>query len=330
MGKTGRGFLKSVFWVVYACSLVYFLLPSGLADTIKTPVSLPKETLTADIEDPLYGMGMQYPENLESLDVPPESDYLISGIPEPEAYSRPQPILYTAYTVKQGDMIGELAADFGLNQDTLISVNDIKNSRLIQIGQALRIPNQDGVLHTVKAGETLQGIAEKYSADSSTIILANELFSESANAGTALFIPGARMQSVELQEINGDLFIWPVRGYITSPYGYRGSPFTGVRQFHTGIDIRAATGTPIKAAMSGRVISTGYDNIMGNHVVISHHSGYRTLYAHLNVIRTKAGNYVRTGDHIGDAGSTGLSTGPHLHFTVYKNGVTVNPRLLMN
>ncbi|MDR0628600.1 MAG: M23 family metallopeptidase [Treponema sp.] len=64
-------------------------------------------------------------------------------------------------------------------------------------------------------------------------------------------------------------------------------------------------------------------------MVISHHAGYRTLYAHLSVIRTKSGDYVGTGEHIGDAGSTGLSTGPHLHFTVYKHGVTINPRTLI-
>jgi murein DD-endopeptidase MepM/ murein hydrolase activator NlpD len=81
--------------------------------------------------------------------------------------------------------------------------------------------------------------------------------------------------------------------------------------------------------MSGRVISTGFDATLGNFVVITHHSGYRTLYAHMNVIRTRPGTYVRTGERIGDVGTTGLSTGPHLHFTVYKNGVTVNPRSLM-
>jgi murein DD-endopeptidase MepM/ murein hydrolase activator NlpD len=81
--------------------------------------------------------------------------------------------------------------------------------------------------------------------------------------------------------------------------------------------------------MSGRVSAVGWDDGFGNYVVISHHSGYRTLYAHMSVIRVKAGAYVGTGERIGDVGSTGRSTGPHLHFTVYKNGVTVNPRALM-
>jgi murein DD-endopeptidase MepM/ murein hydrolase activator NlpD len=81
--------------------------------------------------------------------------------------------------------------------------------------------------------------------------------------------------------------------------------------------------------MAGRVSTVGYNDAFGNYAVISHHSGYRTLYAHLSVVRVKAGAYVGTGQRIGDVGSTGVSTGPHLHFTVYKNGVTVNPRSLM-
>jgi murein DD-endopeptidase MepM/ murein hydrolase activator NlpD len=81
--------------------------------------------------------------------------------------------------------------------------------------------------------------------------------------------------------------------------------------------------------MPGRVSVAGWDNTFGNYVVINHHSGYRTLYGHLSVIRVKSGAYVGAGERIGDVGSTGLSTAPHLHFTVYKNGVTVNPRTLM-
>jgi murein DD-endopeptidase MepM/ murein hydrolase activator NlpD len=258
-----------------------------------------------------------------------EPESMISGVLEPEVFSKPRMLLYGSYTVQKGDIIGDIAEKFGLNQDTLISCNGIKNSRLIQIGQVLKIPNQDGILYTVKKGDTLSAIAEKYQSGPEAIQTANELFSEAVQSGTALFIPGARLDWVNLQEINGDLFIWPISGYITSSYGFRKSPFTGARQFHSGLDIGSPTGTAIRAAMSGRVSVVGWDDAFGNYVVVSHHSGYRTLYAHLNVVRIKSGAYVGTGERIGDVGSTGLSTGPHLHFTVYKNGVTVNPRTLM-
>jgi murein DD-endopeptidase MepM/ murein hydrolase activator NlpD len=266
--------------------------------------------------------GMGYPEKAgeESLD---------AGIPEPESFSRPRMLISSSYTVLEGDMVGTIAPEYGLNDGTIISVNGIKNTRLLSIGQVLRIPNQDGIFYTVEEGDSLQGIAKKYSIEKTDLEMVNEIFSENVHRGTVLFIPGAQLDSVKLQEINGDLFIWPVRSYITSPYGYRRSPFTGARTFHSGLDIGAPSGTPIRAAMSGRVIAAGYENSFGNYVVIAHHSGYRTLYGHMSVIRVKSGAVVGMGERIGDVGSTGLSTGPHLHFTVYKNGVTVNPRSLM-
>jgi murein DD-endopeptidase MepM/ murein hydrolase activator NlpD len=259
----------------------------------------------------------------------PDGDPALAGIPEPELFSKPRILLSESYRVESGDMISNLAQKFGLNQDTIISYNAIKNTRLLQIGQILKIPNQDGVLHTVSRGDTLGSLAEKYQANTEDIKTVNELFSDSVREGTALFIPGARLDWINLQEINGDLFIWPISGRITSPYGYRNSPFTGVRQFHGGIDLGAVSGTPIRSAMSGQVIVAGWSDVYGNYVVVSHHSGYRTLYGHMSLIRVKSGEYVTTGQRLGDVGSTGLSTAPHLHFTVYKNGVTVDPRSLM-
>jgi murein DD-endopeptidase MepM/ murein hydrolase activator NlpD len=275
------------------------------------------------------GMGGGHPGNALAENAPPEGESVIAGLLEPEAFSKPRTLLYGSYRVQKGDIIGDIAEKFGLNQDTLISSNGIKNTRLIQIGQELKIPNQDGILHKVQNGDTLAALGEKYQSSAEAIQTANELFSETIRPGTVLFIPGARLDWIRLQEINGDLFLWPVPGYITSPYGYRRSPFTGLRQFHSGLDIGSPMGTPIRAAMSGRVSAAGWDDGFGNYVVVSHHSGYRTLYAHMSVIRVKAGAYVGTGERIGDVGSTGRSTGPHLHFTVYKNGVTVNPRALM-
>jgi murein DD-endopeptidase MepM/ murein hydrolase activator NlpD len=315
---------KSLLRLALASSVVYFLFSFSM---FIGPGLINKQ------KGPEAGMGGgTYLENAlfeqdAALSQEPESP--ISGVLEPEVFSKPRMLLYDSYTVRKGDIIGDIARDFGLNQDTLISVNGIKNTRLIQIGQVLKIPNQDGILYTVKKGDSLSAIAEKYQTGAGVIQTANELFSETLYPGTVLFIPGARLDWVNLQEINGDLFIWPIPGYITSLYGFRRSPFTGLRQFHSGLDIGSPSGTPIRAAMAGRVSAAGWDDIFGNYVVVTHHSGYRTLYAHMSITRVKSGAYVGTGERIGDVGSTGLSTGPHLHFTVYKNGVTVNPRALM-
>jgi murein DD-endopeptidase MepM/ murein hydrolase activator NlpD len=283
------------------------------------------ETFTGEAKNGMGG-GMLPGENPVMSEA---SDLELLGLPEPEEYSRPHILAFTSYKVEKGDYIGDIAVKTGLNQDTLLSVNGIKNSRLLQIGQILKIPNQDGIYYTVQKDDTISAIAEKYEVNAEGITVANELFSDTLAVNANLFIPGAKMDWVNRQEINGDLFIWPVSGWVTSAYGYRANPFGGVRQFHSGLDVGAFQGTAVKAAMAGRVSSVGFNDTFGNYIVISHHSGYRTLYGHLSLARVKAGAYVGTGERIGDVGSTGMSTGPHLHFTVYKNGVTVNPRNLM-
>lgn len=241
---------------------------------------------------------------------------------------------YTAYRIKQGDMIGVIAKEFGLTQDTLISVNNIRKTRLIQPGQYLKIPSMSGILYTVREdGETLGQIATKYEIAQDKCAQVNNIALEvGLDAGTTLFLPDAELDWVTRQEINGDLFQRPLKGryYFSSYYGWRKNPFNGTRTFHGGIDMAANTGTAIYAALEGTVIEAGYNNTYGNYVVIRHHSGYQTLYGHMHSITTKRGNYVYTTTKIGTVGSTGLSTGPHLHFAVYKNGKGVNPQNLWN
>ena len=312
---------KIVLWILLIFSLVSYLLGEGLFPASKRAKAT--ESIIAQSEN---GVGGGIESGEPYLELFPE----IGGIPEPVEFSRPSMLTFTSYSLQSGDMIGQIAVKTGLNEDSLISVNNIKNTRLLQIGQVIRIPNQDGIYYSVKAGDTLESIAENYNTTVAHISTANELFSDTLKPNDSLFIPGAKMDWVARQEINGELFIWPCSGYVSSSYGYRIAPFGGTRQFHSGIDIASPMGSAVRAAMAGRVAQVGYDDYSwGNFVVINHHSGYRTFYAHMSLIRVKAGAYVDTGERIGDIGSTGLSTGPHLHFNVYKNGVTVNPRSLM-
>ncbi|MDR1353694.1 MAG: M23 family metallopeptidase [Treponema sp.] len=325
--------LNRALWIVFSYSLLYMAASLVFSCAIERRARSFPTGPEAAVSNGMGGISFQDDPSFIGV-TPGENDMvlagLVTGVPEPSEYSRAQMLFNTSYTVRQGDTIGQIARNFGLSQDTILSVNNIRNARLLQIGQQLKIPNQDGILYRVKKGDSLGKIAENYQIEAAALQAVNELFSEKVNEGSTVFIPGAKLNLMDLQEINGDLFNWPVRGYITSRYGYRASPFGGARQFHTGLDIGAAMGTPIRAAMAGRVSGVGYNDTSGNYIVITHHSGYRSLYAHLSVVRIKAGAYVRTGDHIGDVGSTGLSTGPHLHFTVYKNGVTINPAAVMH
>lgn len=123
---------------------------------------------------------------------------------------------------------------------------------------------------------------------------------------------------------------WPVRGWVTSRFGTRISPFSGIEKPHEGIDIAAQTGTPVVSAADGVVIKAGFMTGYGNLIEISHGYGLRTLYAHNSRINVKAGQRVHRGDVIAYAGDSGSSTGPHLHYEVKMNGIPVNPAKYLN
>ncbi len=119
--------------------------------------------------------------------------------------------------------------------------------------------------------------------------------------------------------------IWPVNGLITAGYGYRQSPFTGQREMHEGLDIAAPHGTPILATADGIVTFSGPLAAFGNVVFINHGHGFTTFYAHNSSNRVKEGQPVRRGEVIASVGTSGRTTGPHVHYEVQVNGTTVNP-----
>ena len=241
-------------------------------------------------------------------------------------------VTFQTYTVKAGDSISTISRRFGLsNISTLIAVNDISNVRALRAGQRLRIPSADGLICRVAAGDSLNSLSVKYHVSVEEILDANDLDSDTLSKGMELFIPGAKLDSVSLKKAMGELFSYPITASwrLTSAFGPRKDPFTGVASSHTGIDMACPTGTPVRAAMSGTVVYAGWSNIFGNYVIINHGNGYQTLYGHMSKILAKKGQSVDQNTRVGLVGSTGYSTGPHLHFTVYKNGRLVDPLSLL-
>jgi murein DD-endopeptidase MepM/ murein hydrolase activator NlpD len=118
----------------------------------------------------------------------------------------------------------------------------------------------------------------------------------------------------------------PLYGVVTSVFGYRDHPFGGDASFHTGIDIAAKKGTAVKAFAGGRVAETGTSRVYGNYVLMSHPDGFYSFYGHNSKVTVKKGKQVKVGDKIAEVGSTGVSTGPHLHFEVRKGGLRLNPK----
>jgi murein DD-endopeptidase MepM/ murein hydrolase activator NlpD len=234
-------------------------------------------------------------------------------------------IYFTAYMVQRGDTLSGIADDFNVSLDAVVSLNGVKNARTLQPGRILKIPSMSGILYTAKAGDSATTVAAANGVSADRVIEANGLMSDALEAGRSIFLPDAKLASFTLREISGDLFAWPARGWISSWYGWRSDPFSGSRVFHNGIDIGVDMGTPVRAAMDGVVSETGYNSGFGNYVVLSHHAGWQSLYGHLESISVRDGQSVASGERIAYSGNTGYSTGPHLHFSVFKNGRTVNP-----
>jgi len=231
------------------------------------------------------------------------------------------------YRVQRGDSISVIAQRFGVSVGAIIASNDIRNARTLQEGATLRIPNIDGIPYQIRNGDNLSRIAATFKVPLEVILDVNDIKSDVIKTGETIFIPGARMNDIDLRLVLGELFIYPVASrFVTSHYGMRRDPISGEMSFHTGIDLRADIGTTVMAALDGVISVTGENWLHGKHIIMSHDNGYKTLYAHLNSFSVKQGDRVARGRKIGEAGNTGYSTGPHLHFGIYdKNSKLVNP-----
>lgn len=226
------------------------------------------------------------------------------------------------YVVHKGDTVQAVADLFGISSDTILSANDLKKGDKLKEGDVLLILPYSGVEHTVAKGETLQGIALKYKANIDDILSANDIEGGTKIAiGEKLMIPGASMISEIKPKSSGGSIVkggnnMPVvAGYFKNPVP-GGKKSRGIKPGHKGVDIAAPTGTPIYAAAEGTVLiaRNGWNGGFGNYVVIQHPNGVKTLYAHMNRLGTTSGAKVSQGEIIGYVGSTGKSTGPHLHF----------------
>ena len=237
----------------------------------------------------------------------------------------PPSLRVSAYTVQAGDSLSAIAQRFGLAMDTLISFNGIQDARALKVGARLTLPNGNGLMYRVRRGDSLEGIARRFTVALNDLLDWNNLESSLIVPGQELFVPGARLSEHELNRVFGRLFILPSRGRLSSRFGMRGDPFTGVSRFHNGIDLAGAVGTPVLAAMSGRVSMVGFNPNYGRYVILSHTEGFQTLYGHLDGFRVRKGARVKQGEPIATMGNSGYSTGSHLHFAIFLRGEPVDP-----
>lgn len=273
---------------------------------------------------------------------------------------------FVIHKVAQNDTLSTIAVKYNTTIDNIIKSNNIKNPHFLSLDTELKIPTSDkfiakeetkkenniiekkseikktetkklnktGLFHTIKPGETIGYLAQIYGVSESNIFASNTRLNPfNMQIGQKIFIPGTlnrnksrkttylkSSRSISSPNYSSGRMIWPAQGDFSSAYGYRG------RGFHSGIDIANNHGAPIYSAMSGYVISSGWDYAYGKSIKIKHDNGLITRYAHCSEMNVSVGQYVEAGQTIGKIGSTGRATGPHLHFEVIANGRTVNPR----
>lgn len=244
------------------------------------------------------------------------------------------------YEIKASDTISSIADKFSISQDTIKWSNDLENVNSITPGQKLKILPVSGVAHTVKSGDTLESVGKRYSAEPQAILdfPFNDIPDDfKLKVGQVLIVPdGVPPQkpkprvpqyiatgpsAATFNAPGGANFSWPTSGGVSQHFAW----------YHPGVDIANRTAPAVSAADGGEVVVAGWPDGMGygNRVVIDHGNGYRSLYAHLSNIYVTHGQTVSRGQAIGQMGSTGRSTGTHLHFEMHFKGIAVNPLAIL-
>ncbi len=260
--------------------------------------------------------------------------------PEPVAPEKKEPAIQkikrgpkvqvVKHAVKPGESVWRLAQRYGVSVATIVNANKIKEKTVILPGDTLRIPDRTGIFVKTKRSESLTEIAKRYKVPAETVRKANGLANAMIAPGKELFLPGASPLP-EIRYVKQKVFSWPIRANnrLTSTFGWRIHPITKSRAFHSGIDIGASMKTPIHAAADGVVVFSGDGGSYGNMIILRHKNGLFTVYGHASKLIAKKGKFVRRGQKIALVGSTGASTGAHLHFEVKSTSKHVNPHIAM-
>lgn len=291
------------------------------------------------------GVGGQDPRIIETFDPNANGISLDSLIDFKTDISQKPRSEIIEYEVQSGDTLSEVAQKFQISTDTIKWANDLSDKDSIKPGQTLKILPVTGVAHTVKDGDTLESVAKKYDASSQGILEFpfNDVPDDFAlRVGQVLIVPDGvppeakatprprsqpqyisqGVQGPSFSAPGGGSFVWPTTTSGISTY---------FAWWHPGIDMPNRNAPAVVSSDGGTIIVAGWpDNYgYGNRVVIDHGNGYQTLYAHLSNIYVSPGQKVSRGQSIGQMGTTGRSTGIHLHFEMRFKGVAVNPLAIL-
>lgn len=267
-----------------------------------------------------------------SVDIIPEKNTALTTLPENR-----QRTAYVSYKVEQGDSLFSIGSKFKVSVDALKYVNNLNDGSVLRVGQDVAIPPASGLIHKVEAGDSLGSIAQKYSVPSQAIADFNYLLEPSKLAlGTELVIPDAKIPQPVVIDYpiipstigQGESDAGAKKGWCMWPTGARVIT-QNFSWYHNGLDIGASWGgamPPIYACAGGVVTRAGWDPYgLGLHIKVDHGNGYETIYGHMSKLDVSFGDKVKKGEVMGLLGSTGRSTGPHVHFIIRYKGTPQDP-----
>ncbi|MCB4790895.1 MAG: M23 family metallopeptidase [Elusimicrobia bacterium] len=240
-------------------------------------------------------------------------------------------VRFTIYKIKMRDNLWKIAKRNGYSVHTIIGCNPQLETYNVQYNEKIVLPSKPGTLHIIQADDTFDKISKRYDTSIYVIKKLNPYMKDLVSGGM-LFIPDRRPSIALMNEPMRkkyelrSLFTSPLGGRLSSVFGMRKHPVTRIRSLHGGIDIAVKSGTWVGAAASGVVVLASHDiGHYGTAIFIDHGNGYVTHYGHLSKIYVRVGQKVKARQLIAKSGSTGRSTGPHLHFTIKKNDASLDP-----
>ncbi|MGA2547798.1 MAG: M23 family metallopeptidase [Rectinemataceae bacterium] len=278
------------------------------------------QSTTAQAYPPLGSLG---PDDLIYTQ---QQEQLAQSYAAIQSGKRPPDLVIYSYVVRAPVDLFSLAARLNLPYETLATMNRLDRSRSFLPGELVLAPSAPGVFAPLAPGSDLDLLLSYRGKDSGNIVSINA----GGKAVSLRFYPGARFSPEERALFLGLLFRFPLpSGILTSGFGPRESPITHHMVYHSGIDLAAPMGTEVYAARDGRVTDAGVNAVLGQYIVITHDGSWSTVYGHLSARRVRLNDRVESGMIIGNVGSTGESTGPHLHFEVRSRGEPRDPEPLI-
>ncbi len=281
-------------------------------------------------------------EEYEAVSLDEAKEIITYAPPVEKKKEKPKYFFTREHIVREGESLWAISKTYDVSQQTIVAFNKMKTMRIFE-GQKIFVPSIDGIIHTVRRGETLKNLSTRFKISANELMKANRL--PSANeikVSSSLFIPGnfpelikieraiAETQRIAVARKSRARFIWPTDNKsVSSTFGMRMHPIYDRMIFHQGIDISGATGTKLYSPAEGKVFYRDVIRGYGKVIIIKHESGYSSVFAHLSRFNVRLGEWVEQGEVIGFMGATGRVTGPHLHFEMRLMDRAVDPLKLL-